>query len=108
MQTLKGFQKRYLRGKGHGLKPAITIGQKGLGDSLFQALDTALTHHELIKVKFVDHKEKALKIQLCSEIEVRAGCHLAGMVGHTALFYRCHPDPAERKIALPMESSASK
>lgn len=32
MKTLKGFQKKYLRGLAHGLKPVILIGKEGITD----------------------------------------------------------------------------
>jgi len=30
MKKLEGFQRKYLRGVAHGLKPVVFIGQKGL------------------------------------------------------------------------------
>jgi RNA-binding protein len=61
------------------------------------ALDAA----ELIKIKFSDHKEKELKTALIDEIASATHSHVAGMVGHVAILFRQHPDPAKRKIKLP-------
>lgn len=98
---LKGFQKRYLRGKAHGLKPVVLVGQGGVSDTLIRSVDANLTTHELIKVKFNEHKEKSQKAALAEDIRQRTGSAIAGMVGHTVIFYRPCPDPKKRKIVLP-------
>ena len=98
---LKGFQKTYLRGLAHKTKPVVFIGQKGLTESLNGSIDDALTAHELIKVKYIDFKEKEKKTEIAGIIEKTHGCEMAGMIGHTAIFYRQHPDAEKRKIAVP-------
>ncbi len=47
--TLKESQKKYLRGLGHQLKPTITVGDKGLTETLLAEYQSPLAHHELIK-----------------------------------------------------------
>jgi RNA-binding protein len=101
VNTLKGFQKKYLRGLAHGLKPVVFIGQKGDSDSVLQATDAALNTHELIKVKFIDFKEKATKKEIIASLEQKAFCETVGVIGHMAIFYRQHRDPEKRKITLP-------
>ena len=39
MGELKGFQKKYLRGLAHSLKPVVLIGQKGFTDELVKSTD---------------------------------------------------------------------
>ena len=58
---LYSFQKKYLRGLAHGLKPLVFVGQKGVTPALVDALNQALSDHELIKVKFIEFKEKDQK-----------------------------------------------
>ena len=58
---LKGFQKKHLRGLAHKLSPVVYIGKKGVSDTLMKSLEEALNSHELIKIKFVDFKEKNQK-----------------------------------------------
>ena len=53
MEKLKGYQKKYLKGLVHGMKPLVFVGQKGLSPTLTKAVDESLEKHELIKVKFV-------------------------------------------------------
>lgn len=101
MDSLKGFQKRFLRGLAHALKPVVFVGQKGFTPSLVDAIDDALDHHELVKVKFVDFKEKEKKLALVEKIEQSVTCEMVGLVGHIATFFRQQSDPEKRKINLP-------
>ena len=101
MQELTSTQAKYLRGIAHGLKPVVFIGQKGLTDALIRSTEEAFDSHELIKIKFIDFKEKKQKSEIARTLGVRTGSHLAGMVGHIAMLYRQHRDPDKRKIVLP-------
>ncbi len=101
MDNLKGSQKRFLRGMAHSLKPVVFVGQKGFTRTLANAMDDALNHHELIKVKFVEFKEKEKKLGLIEQIEKTVPCELVGVVGHVATFFRWQNDPEKRKINLP-------
>ena len=101
MVELTSTQAKYLRGMAHALKPVVLIGQKGLTNELIRSTEEAFERHELIKVKFVDYKEKKQKSEIARALEARTGSHLAGMIGHIAIIYRQHPDPEKRKIVLP-------
>ena len=101
MKKLRGFQKKYLRGLAHHIKPVVYIGQKGITDTVVRSVDEALNSHELIKVKFIDFKEKGFKKQIADAIERQTGGEIVGIVGHTVIFYRRHSDPQKRKIKLP-------
>jgi RNA-binding protein len=106
MDRLKGFQKRFLRGVAHTLKPVVFVGQKGFTPSLVDAMDDALDHHELVKIKFVDFKKKEKKLALVGQIEKSVSCEMVGLVGHIATFYRQQSDPEKRKIILPQRADA--
>lgn len=101
MEKLKGFQKKYLRGIAHGMKPIVFIGQNGINSAVTKAIHEALESHELIKVKFIDFKEKDQKKAIAETIEQKNDCEMAGMIGHTAIFYRQNKDPEKRKIIIP-------
>lgn len=101
MTQLKGSQRKHLRGLAHKLNPAAFVGQKGVTTALMEEIETALDASELIKIKFNDHKEKEVKTALLEEIAKRANCHVAGMIGHVAVLYRCHSNPDKRRITLP-------
>jgi RNA-binding protein len=101
VEKLKGYQKKYLKGLVHGMKPLVFVGQKGLSSTVTQAVDEALEKHELIKVKFIDFKEKDQKQEIVDAIEKETASELVGMVGHMAIFYRQQKDPEKRKIHVP-------
>lgn len=101
MHALKGFQKKFLKGLAHGLKPVVFIGQKGLSANLIESIQEALRSHELIKVKFVEFKAKQQKVSMAEAVAVEADCQLVGMIGHIAIFYRQQTDPEKSKIQLP-------
>ncbi|MGD9159159.1 MAG: ribosome assembly RNA-binding protein YhbY [Desulfobacteraceae bacterium] len=101
MGKLKGFQKKYLRGLAHNLKPVVLIGQKGLTDDLVKSSDQALERHELIKVKFNEFKEKDQKAEITEELCKRTKAEIAGTIGHIAILYREQKDPDKKKVFLP-------
>ena len=101
MKELTSTQAKYLRGVAHGLKPVVFVGQKGLTDSLIRSAEEAFDSHELIKIKFIDFKEKKQKTEMAKALELKTGSHLAGMIGHIAILYKQHRDPEKRKIVLP-------
>jgi len=105
MKKLTGLQAKYLRGLAHGLKPVVFVGQKGVTDALIASTEQAFDRHELIKIKFIDFKEKKQKKEIAEAIEVKTGCLMAGMIGHVAIFYRQHDDPEKRRIGLPNKAT---
>lgn len=44
-------QQKFLRSKAHDLKPVLWLGQNGLTENVTAEIETALDHHELIKIK---------------------------------------------------------
>ena len=68
---LNAAQKRFLRSKAHHLKPVVMVGQHGLNENVLNELDIALDAHELIKVRFVDDKER--RRELAAEAAEAAG-----------------------------------
>lgn len=101
MQQLKGFQRKYLRGLAHDLKPVVFIGQNGITSAVELSINEALDAHELIKLKFIEFKKSEQKDQISKGIEERVGCELVGMIGHIAIMYRRHKDIKKRKIRVP-------
>ena len=97
--ALSSSQRKYLRGLGHSLDPIIHIGRAGLSESVLASLDQALGQHELIKIRFLDHRGK--KRELCADIEEKLRAEVAGIVGHVAILYRQARDPEKRRLRLP-------
>ncbi len=103
MEDLKGFEKKYLRGEAHGLKPLVLIGKEGVTAGALRAVEEGLIQHELIKVKFNDFNEKEQKISLTDEIAKKTDSFFVGMTGHISTFYRQNADPEKRLIKLPVK-----
>ncbi len=101
MKKLTSFQAKYLRGLAHALKPVVFVGQKGVTHALIKSTGEAFQRHELIKVKFIDFKEKGQKKEIAAALENKTNSQLAGMIGHVAILYRPHSDAEKRKIVLP-------
>ena len=104
MAALKGFQKAYLRGLGHALRPLIHVGKHGVTPALEKQTTLALDHNELIKLRFLDRKGE--RHELAAGIAGATGAEVAGMIGNTALLYRQQPDVEKRAIKLPTRAQA--
>ncbi len=104
---MKSYQKKYLKGLAHGLKPTVFVGQKGAVPSVVKALDEALDTHELIKVKFVEFKEKSQKEAIVAALEQETSAEPVGMIGHVAILYRRQKDPDKRKIEVPVRKTGA-
>jgi RNA-binding protein len=96
--SLTGADRKYLRGLAHHLKPLAQVGKTGLTPNVLAAIDEALEHHELIKVRFLDFKDQ--KRQLAQIVAADTNSKMIGSIGHVFMFYRQHPDPEKRKIHL--------
>lgn len=97
---LTGAQKSHLRGLGQQREAQLKVGRGGLTPEFFAELQKLLRAHELVKLRFLgaDRDERAA---LCEQIADEGRCVFVGSVGHTALFYRQHPEESGRTITLP-------
>ncbi len=96
MLPLTNAQIREFKARGQLLKPTLKVGKEGLTPQFIAALDEALRHNELLKVKFADLKDQ--KKQLAPQLAEKTGSHLIMRVGNVAVLYRPRPaslDPAE-------------
>jgi len=98
MQALTGQQRKHLWSLAHALQPVCYVGKYGLSEALVESVRVALDDHELIKVKFNDHKEE--KKALAAELEALTDSNLVGMIGNIAIMYRQQPDEEKRRISL--------
>jgi len=69
MRSLTNAQVRDLKAQAQRLKATLKVGKEGLSQQFLAALDEALKHNELIKVKFDEFKEqkKELSPQLAEK-----------------------------------------
>ena len=98
---LSEAQKKYLRGRGHDLKPLILIGDAGLSESVLAEYESTLAHHELIKVKVrgADRESRDKMIDtLCNDHYAE----LVQKIGNVALIYRAnHDKKREKRLRIP-------
>ncbi len=95
--ALTRSQTRHLRGLTHAIEPVVTVADKGLSDNVRAEIETALDHHELVKIKLRGERD-----QRSEWIEAIAADHRAELVhsvGQVASFFRRNPE--KPKIALP-------
>lgn len=96
---LNGAARTYLRGRAHGLKPAVHLGKEGLTEGVAASIDASLRAHELVKVRLAADRDE--RRELAAAIERRLECECVGIVGRMAILYRQHEDPDRRRIVLP-------
>ncbi len=79
------------------MKPIVQLGSNGLTEGVVAEIDSALNHHELIKVKVPsdDREEKSL---IMDAIVRETNAHKLQVIGHTLIIYRPSEDC---KIQLP-------
>ncbi len=87
--ALRGFQRKFLRKLAHPLKPVVHVGAAGLAPPVLAALDAALTDHELVKVRLHEPDDKK---GLARALADESQAELCGLVGHTVILYRPHPE----------------
>lgn len=84
-------QIHFLKCKAHDLDPVVMIGSRGLTTALHKEIDTALSAHELVKVRLgalSDDRQKAM----IDAIGEKQHADFVQKIGHIALFYRCNPE----------------
>ncbi|GAB4175373.1 MAG: hypothetical protein Fur0032_15160 [Terrimicrobiaceae bacterium] len=77
---------RELKSRAQLLQPALRLGRSGLTAEFLAALEEALQHSGLVKIRFEDFKDQ--RKPLSAEIASRTSSLLIQQVGHTAVFYR--------------------
>ncbi len=84
-------QRKTLRGLGHKLHPIVRIGDKGLTDAVVAELETALAHHELVKVG-VRSGDRGERDDVIDALCQRTGAALVQRIGNVALLFRRNPE----------------
>jgi len=94
MVSLSNAQIRDFKARAQRLKATLKVGKDGLSPQFILALDEALKHHELVKVKFEAFKEQ--KKEFAPQLAERSRSHLVTRVGNVVVLYR--PKPIEEKL----------
>ncbi|RUO31423.1 ribosome assembly RNA-binding protein YhbY [Aliidiomarina sanyensis] len=94
---LSNKQKQFLKGLAHPLKPVVLLGANGLTEGVIAEIDSALEHHELIKVK-VPEEEREMRVAINEAILRETAALHVQTIGKTLILYRPAREP---KIRLP-------
>ncbi len=91
-------QKKHLRGLAHALQPVSRLGTSGVTEAFLAELETALAHHELIKLK-VAAANRTARDAAIESILARTGASLIARIGNVAVLYR--PGPGGARLKFP-------
>ena len=101
MNELSKKQRRYLDKQAHHLDPVVWLGKQGLSAPVIKSVSEALGHHELIKVKFGEHKDE--RRELSEKMAGETGAQIVRIIGNITILYKQQPEAEKRKITLPEE-----
>ena len=93
MVSLTNAQIRAFKAQAQRLKATLKIGKGGISAQFLAALDDALKHHELVKVKFDDFKDR--KKELSPQLAEKSGSRLVARVGNVVVLYRPRAKPEQ-------------
>jgi RNA-binding protein len=94
--TLNARQRKHLRGLAHALQPVVTVADKGLSRNVMAEIESALDHHELVKIKF--RTDRDTRAAWAEEVASRAGPNASRPSARSSASSRNTRKPA---IALP-------
>jgi RNA-binding protein len=77
---------------------SIQLGRDGASDALVARLAALLSDHELVKLRFLDHK--AERDALAKSLAERTDSEVVRLIGNTAIFWKRNPDPKKRKVEI--------
>ncbi len=94
-------QKKFLRGRGHHLKPLIMVGDAGLSEPLLAEFESTLDHHELLKIR-VRVGDRDARDEIIATLCETGRAELVQRIGNVALLYRPNLNKKpEKRIRLP-------
>ena len=99
--SLTSQQIRYLRGLTHALQPVVMVADKGLSENVMVEIESALQHHELVKIKLrADRDTRTAWIKRICE---QCSAEKVHVIGQVACFFR--RNKKKPVIALPGKTS---
>jgi len=87
MELSTTIQKKRLKSLAHSLKPVVMIGQQGLKDSIQAEIETALSFHQLIKLK-INVGDRDLRDEMIANIQAMTAAELILKIGNIAVLYK--------------------
>jgi RNA-binding protein len=95
--TLNARQRKHLRGLAHALQPVVTVADNGLSRNVMAEIESALNHHELVKIRF--RTERDTSTAWAEEVASRCGAERVQAIGQVVCFFR--RNPRKPTITLP-------
>lgn len=87
---LNARQRKHLRGLTHALQPVVMVADKGLSDNVMMEIDSALDHHELVKVRL--RADRDTRNAWAREIEERCKAERVHAIGQVVSYFRRNPE----------------
>jgi RNA-binding protein len=91
LPPLSNSEIRRLKASAQRLKAMLKMGRQGLSPGFLKTVDDALSHHELVKVKFDEFKDQ--RKTLAPQMAAQTRSHLVTLLGHVAVLYRPKATP---------------
>ncbi len=95
---LDSKQRSRLAGIAQTKSDLVQLGRDGASDALVARLTVLLADHELVKLRFLDHKSD--RDALAKVLAERTGSEVVRVIGNTALFWKRNPNPEKRKVEI--------
>jgi RNA-binding protein len=89
--TLTKAQEKVLRTEARSRKPVIWIGQQGLTVNVLAEIESALNHHELIKIR-LRAGDREMRDVLIADLCARTGAMSVQRIGNTVALYRMNKE----------------
>ncbi len=99
--SLTSQQIRYLRGLTHALQPVVMVADKGLNENVMVEIESALQHHELVKIKL--RADRDTRTAWINRICEQCSAEKVHVIGQVACFFR--RNKKKPVIALPGKTS---
>ncbi len=78
--------RQFLKNYGQTQEAVVMVGKQGYDDAVASHLDMALKTRELVKVKFLQHKEE--KEEILHQLAEKVGAEVVTCVGFQGVIYR--------------------
>ena len=80
-------QLKILKAKAHHLNPVTIVGQKGIGDPIFNEVTRNLNDHELIKVR-LQEEDRDTRKSMAQEIAAKCQAELVQIIGKNLVLFK--------------------
>ena len=98
--VLDGKTRQYLRGRAHGLKPAVLIGREGVTDAVVAEIERTAEALELIKLKILQGSPLEPRTA-AEELAPRLRGEIVGRVGRTLIYFLPGHQPSRYPLPPP-------